>query len=75
MNPMNIFRMIKNPQQLIQRIAGNNQMMSNPIMKNALGMVQSGNMQGVEQMARNLCQEKGLNADEVFNQVKGRFGS
>ena len=75
MNPMNIFRMIKNPQQLIQRIAGNNQMMSNPIMKNALGMVQSGNMQGVEQMARNLCREKGLNADEVFNQVKGRFGN
>jgi len=75
MNPMNIFRMIKNPQQLIQRIAGNNQMMSNPIMKNALGMVQSGNMKGVEQMARNLCQEKGLNADEVFNQVKGRFGN
>lgn len=75
MNPMNIFRMIKNPQQLMQQIAGNNQIMSNPIMKNALGMVQSGNMRGVEQMARNLCKEKGLNADEVFNQVKGKFGN
>lgn len=76
MNPMNVFRMMKaGPQQFIQQMMGNNQMMSNPIMKNALGMVQSGNMRGVEQMARNLCKEKGLNADEVFNQVKGRFGN
>nr|DAK93091.1 MAG TPA: hypothetical protein [Caudoviricetes sp.] len=75
MNPMNIFRMIKNPQQLIQRIAGNNQIMSNPMVQNVMQMAQQGNMQGVEQMARNLCHEKGLNADEVFNQVKGRFGN
>ena len=76
MNPINVFRMMKaGPQQFIQQMMGNNQIMSNPIMKNALGMVQSGNMRGVEQMARNLCQEKGLNADEVFNQVKGRFGN
>lgn len=75
MNPMNIFRMIKNPQQLIQQIAGNNQIMRNPMVQNVMQMAQQGNMRGVEQMARNLCKEKGLNADEVFNQVKGRFGS
>lgn len=76
MNPINIFQMMKaGPKQFIQQMMGNNQMMSNPIMKNALGMVQSGNMKGVEQMARNLCKEKGLNADKVFNQVKGRFGN
>lgn len=76
MNPINIFQMMKaGPKQFMQQMMGNNQMMSNPIMKNALGMVQSGNMRGVEQMARNLCKEKGLNADEVFNQVKGRFGN
>lgn len=76
MNPINIFQMMKaGPKQFIQQMMGNNQMMSNPIMKNALGMVQSGNMRGVEQMARNLCKEKGLNADEVFSQVKGKFGN
>lgn len=63
------------PQQFIQQMMGNNQIMSNPIMKNALGMVQSGNMQGIEQMARNLCKEKGLNADDVFNQIKSRFNN
>ena len=75
MNPINIFQMMKaGPQQFIQQMMGNNQIMSNPIMRNALGMAQQGNMQGIEQMARNLCKEKGLNADDVFNQIKSRFG-
>lgn len=61
MNPINIFQMMKaGPQQFIQQMMGNNQIMSNPIMKNALGMVQSGNMKGVEELARNLCKEKGI---------------
>lgn len=76
MNPMNIFRMIKGgSQQVVQQIMKNNQLMSNPIMQNAMQMAQQGNMQGIEQMARNLCKEKGLNPDEVFNQIKGKFGN
>lgn len=75
MNPINIFQMMKaGPQQFIQQMMGNSQIMSNPIMKNALGMVQSGNSKGIEQMARNLCKEKGLNPDDVMNQIKGNFG-
>lgn len=58
------------PQQFIQQIMGNNQLMSNPMMKNTMQMAQQGNMQGIEQMARNLCKEKGLNADDIFNQIK-----
>lgn len=76
MNPMSIFQMIKGgPQQVVQQMMKNNQLMSNPIMQNAMQMAQQGNMQGIEQMARNLCKEKGLNADEVFNQIKGKFGN
>ena len=63
------------PQQFIQQIMGNNQMMSNPIMKNTMQMAQQGNTQGIEQMARNLCKEKGLNADDVFSQIRSRFGN
>ena len=71
MNPINIFQMMKaGPQQFIQRMMGNNQIMSNPIMKNALGMVQSGNMKGVEELARNLCTEKGIQADDFVSQIK-----
>ena len=73
MNPINIFQMMKaGPQQFIQQMIGNNQIMSNPIMKNTMQMAQQGDIQGIEQMARNLCKEKGLNADDVFNQIKSR---
>jgi hypothetical protein len=74
MNPINIIQMMRGgPQQLLQQIVGNNQMMSNPMMKNVVGMAQKGDMQGVEQMARNLCKEKGLNADEVMSKLKSKF--
>lgn len=76
MNPINLFQMMKGgPQQFLQQIANNNQLMSNPMMKNTIQMAQQGNMQGIEQMARNLCKEKGLNADDVFNQIKSRFNN
>lgn len=76
MNPTNLFQMMRGgPQQFLQQIMSNNQLMSNPMMKNTMQMAQKGNMQGIEQMARNLCKEKGLNADDVFNQIKSRFGN
>jgi hypothetical protein len=76
MNPINLFQMMRGgPQQFLQQIMSNNQLMSNPMMKNTMQMAQKGNMQGIEQMARNLCKEKGLNADDVFNQIKSRFGN
>ena len=75
MNPINIFQMMKaGPQQFIQQMMGNNQIMSNPIIKNALGMAQSGNSKGIEQMARNLCKEKGIDPDDVMKHIRGSFG-
>ena len=65
---------MKNPQTFIKQMMNNSQIMQNPMAKNAMEMAQNGNMQGIEQMARNLCKEKGLNADDVFNQIKSRFG-
>lgn len=77
MNPLNIFQMMKNgnPQQFLQQMMGNNQIMSNPLMKNTIEMAQKGDMQGIEQIARNLCKEKGLNADDVINQIKSKFNN
>ncbi len=77
MNPLNIFQMMKNgnPQQFLQQMMGNNQIMRNPLMKNTIEMAQKGDMQGIEQMARNLCKEKGLNADDVMNQIKSKFNN
>lgn len=76
MNPFNIMQMIKsgNPQQIIQQMINNSQIMSNPMAQNAMQMAQKGDSKGIEQMARNLCKEKGLNPDDVMNQIKGNFG-
>lgn len=63
-----------NPQQLLQRMMGNSQIMSNPIAKNAIQMAQKGDTNGIERMARNLCKEKGLNADDMMKQLKNNFG-
>jgi hypothetical protein len=63
-----------NPQQFMQSIMGNSQIMQNPMAKNTIEMAQKGDMNGIEQMARNLCKEKGINADEIYNSYKQKFG-
>lgn len=79
MNPMMAMlgQMMKgggNPQQMIQQMMGNNQIMSNPILKNTLDMAQKGDSKGVEELARNLCTEKGINPDEAIGKIKSQFG-
>lgn len=72
-NPIQMLKNMANPQQFMQSIMSNNQIMSNPMAKNALDMAQKGNMQGIEQMARNICKERGLNPDDVMSQIKNQF--
>ena len=74
-NPMQLIQAMRNPQAFMQQMMNNSQIMQNPMARNAMEMAQQGNMQGIEQIARNLCKEKGLNADDVFNQIKSRFGN
>ena len=73
MNPLTMIgQMIKNggnPQQIFQQMMGNN-----PIMKNAFEMAQKGDSKGVEELARNLCREKGINPDEAITKVKQQLG-
>ena len=74
MNPMQMLQVMRNPQQFLQQMMGNRQMMSNPIIKNALGMVQSGDAKGIEKLARNLCKEKGIEVDDFVSQIKQNIG-
>lgn len=59
---------------MIQQMMSNNRVANNPMIKNAMSMAQSGNSKGIEQMARNLCKEKGINPDDVMKQIRGNFG-
>ena len=74
MNPMQMLQGMRNPQQFLQQMMGNRQMMSNPIIKNALGMVQNGDAKGIEKLARNLCKEKGIEVDDFVSQIKQNIG-
>ena len=76
MNPMQLMQMMRsggNTQQalitMMKRQAGNN-----PVMNNAIQMMEKGDNAGVEQLARNLCKEKNLNPDDVLSQIKTQFG-
>jgi hypothetical protein len=76
MNPlMSMYQaMANNPNQFLQSMMSNNKIMQNPMAKNALQMMQNGDSKGIEQMARNLCRERGIDADQMLQQMKNQLG-
>lgn len=60
--------MMKNPQEIainmLKQEAGNN-----PILNNALNMAQSGNLKGVEDICRNICQERGIDPNSYMQKA------
>lgn len=72
-NPMQMLRGMGSPRQFIQNMMGNSQIMSNDMVKNAYGMAEKGDFQGVENLARNICKTKGINPDDVVKQIKNQF--
>lgn len=77
MNPMQMLGSVMksggNPQKIIMQMMRQN-MDSNPMMQNVYNMAQNGDAKGIEQFARNLCKEKGINADEMFGTIKQQMG-
>ena len=76
MNPMQLMQMIRNggnPQQAIINIM-KKQSGNSPVINNAINMMEKGDSAGLEKLARNLCQEKGINPDDMLSQVKNQFG-
>ena len=73
-NPMQVIQMIRsgsNPQQLMMSFL---QQQNNPIANNLLQMAQNGNINGIEQIARNMCAQKGLDFDKEFSSFKQQLG-
>lgn len=70
---MNLMQMIHcggNPKMILSQMMSNSQFSNNPIMKNTFDMMNRGDSKGLEQLARNLCKEKGLNPEEIMSQFK-----
>lgn len=73
-NPVQFVQMMRNPQAFMQEAMNNSQLMQNPIAKNAFEMYKKGDIQGVNQLAENLCKEKGTSVEEMKRQIKTQFG-
>ena len=53
-----------NPMEIIQHLMARN---TNPMLTNVIRMAQSGDTKGVEQFARNICKETGIDFDKEFS--------
>lgn len=74
-NPIQLMQMMKNgsPQQIVMNLL-NQQAGNNPVMRNALEMIQRGDVKGVETLARNMAQEKGIDVDKAVAELRKQFG-
>ena len=74
MNPFQMLGAMKNPQAFIQQMMNNSQVMQNHMAKNAIEMYQKGDTKGLQDMAENLCKERGTTPQQVQEIIKKQFG-
>lgn len=75
-NPNELIQMIKggqNPQQLLMGIL-EGQMANTPMGQNLLQLVKTNQPQGIEQIARNICKERGIDFDKEFSSFRQMLG-
>ena len=46
---------------------------TNPMIANVIRMAQNGDTKGVEEFARNICKEKGIDFDKEFSKFMSNF--
>lgn len=64
MNPIEMIKNIKSPQEFLKNFVNNN---SNPMLGQLLKMAQNGNSKEIEAFARNVFKEKGRDFDKEFS--------
>jgi hypothetical protein len=69
MNLLQAIRSGANPQQLVMGVL-EGQMASTPMGKNLLQLVKENRTSEIEQIARNICAEKGIDFDKEFASFK-----
>lgn len=62
-----------NPQQLVMSMLQNN-VQGNPMLQNLLSLAQRNDTRGIEQIARNIAKEKGMDFDKEFNTFRNNLG-
>lgn len=72
--PNQLIQMLKggNPQQILTNMLQQN--CNNPMAQNIISMMNNNDSQSIENIARNICASRGINADELMSSVKDQFG-
>lgn len=69
-NPMQLLQALNtNPQQFVKQALGNN-----PMVNNLMNLISNKDAKGLEEMARNMAKEKGIDADKLYNTYKQKLG-
>ena len=74
-NPMQIIQAIRqgqNPQQITMNIV-KQRMGNTPIGQNLIKLAENNQTQEIEQIARNICQQRGVDFDKEFTAFKSMF--
>lgn len=75
-NPLQMMGMLSgksNPQQMMGQMM-TQQLQNNPLFQRAQQMAQGKSPQELEQVARNLCQQRGIDLDSAMSQFKQMIG-
>ena len=75
MNPMQLMQMLKggNPQSFVFQMLEQNAQ-NNPFFANILQLAKSNKTAEIEQIAVNMCKEKGIDFNKEFNSFKNNLG-
>ena len=75
MNPMQLMQMLKsgNPQSFVFQMLEQNAQ-NNPFFANILQLAKNNKTSEIEQIAINMCKEKGIDFNKEFNSFKNNLG-
>ena len=68
-NPMQLMGMMRNPKQ-----AASSMFQQNPLFKRAQQMAEGKTPEQLQQVAQNLCQQKGIDMNQALQQFQAQFG-
>lgn len=73
-NLMKMIKTSKNPEEFVMNYISQQVDNVNPIMANVIQMAKDGNTADIEQIARNVLKEQGLDFDTEFNSFRQQTG-
>lgn len=65
LNPINV---------ILNKMLSDPRINSNDVAQNAVSLLRKGDSRGLQQMAENLCQQKGVTTEEVKQKILSSFG-